>query len=75
MAFIHLYTKLQRIQPRDQEERGGNKVRAHQHLQGQPSHATHMVGAIFRTLDFPFTEGALISGAHELYSRLGQQCQ
>ena len=34
------------------EESSGNKAPAHQHLQGQPSHATSVVENVFQTSDF-----------------------
>ena len=53
------------------EESSGNKAQAHQHLQGQPSHATSVVENVFLTLDFTVTGGAVTSGAQKLLVVIG----
>ena len=54
------------MKPSGRKESSGNKAPAHQHLQGQPSHATSVVENVFRTLDFTVTGGDVSSGAQKL---------
>ena len=51
---------------RGPEESTSNEAPAHQHLQGQPSHATSVVKNVFQTLDFTVAGGAVNSWAQEL---------